>query len=62
MDLERERHEFRRMAIIAKVERSESLINQYRGGIDLYRDRLDVFHDLLGRISDRLGEPEPEEP
>jgi hypothetical protein len=49
------------MAIKAKIERREYLINQYWVHLTHYRKQINDLHQLLGRISQRLGEPEPEE-
>ena len=54
--------EFRRMELVAKIDRAERLIKNYRDHIAIYRERIDTYHHLLGRIGERLGEPEPEEP
>jgi hypothetical protein len=62
MDHEREPGEFRRMEIIAKRERAERLIADYRRHVDFYRERIDWCNDVLGRIAQRLGEPEEREP
>jgi hypothetical protein len=57
-----EMDEFRRMELVAQVERPNGLIAAYQRHIAFYRERLDRFHHLLGRIGQRLNEPEPEEP
>lgn len=62
MDDSREQDEFRRMAIVAKVDRAEGLIADYWDGINFYRERIREYWYLLGRIGERLGDPEPEEP
>jgi hypothetical protein len=62
MDYAREIDEFRRIKLVAKVERVEGLIAMYREHTAFYRRYLDICHHLLGRIGQRLGEPEPEEP
>jgi hypothetical protein len=49
---------FRRIQLVADVERANGLIAQYRTGIDYYRDRLNSLHKSLGRIAERLREPE----
>ena len=62
MDHSREKDEFRRIELAAKIDRAEGLITAYREHIATYRQRIDVYHHLLGRIGERLGEPEPKEP
>lgn len=62
MDQERECDEFYRMEIVAKRERAEMLIANYRKGIDANRRKIDWCNRVLGRIAQRLGEPEQEEP
>jgi len=62
MERNREMNEFRRIELVAKIDRAEGLIATYREHIAVYRRRVDVYHHLLGRIGERLGEPEPEEP
>ena len=61
MHPDRERDEFRRIDIQAKVDRAKAIVDDYRRNISYYRGRIDSYHHLLGRISQRLGEPEPEE-
>jgi hypothetical protein len=62
MDRTREMDEFRRMELVAEVDRINGLLENYVEHMGTYRERLDVLHHLLGRIGERLGEPEPEEP
>lgn len=62
MDQEREHDEFRRIELIAKRDRAEELIADFRRGIDLNRRRINWYNEMLGRIAQRLGEPEWEEP
>jgi hypothetical protein len=62
MNSSREEDEFRRIAIVAKIERREYLINQYWTHLTHYRKQINELHQLLGRIGQRLGEPEPGEP
>jgi hypothetical protein len=62
MDRNRETEEFRRMRLVAEVDRIDGLLANYREHTAFYRERLDVLHHLIGRIGERLGEPEPEEP
>lgn len=62
MDCGREIDEFRRIELVAKIDRAEGLIATYLEHIAIYRQRVDVYHHLLGRIGERLGEPEPREP
>ena len=62
MDSSREIDEFRRLDLVEKIDRAESLIATYLEHIGIYRRRVDVYHNLLGRIGERLGEPEPREP
>jgi hypothetical protein len=62
MDHRRESDEFRRMRIVAEVERMMGLIASYLDNIAWYRRRLERHHVVLGHITERLGEPEPEEP
>jgi hypothetical protein len=58
----RETDEFRRIELVAQIDRAEGLIATYREHIAIYRRRIDVYHHLLGRIGERLGEAEPKEP
>jgi hypothetical protein len=62
MDQYRDDLEFRRLAVVAKIEKNQYLIAQYRAGIDHFRKKIDACNQLLGHIGQRLGEPEPEEP
>jgi hypothetical protein len=62
MNSNREEDQFRRFAIMAKIERREYLINQYWTHLTHYRKQINELHHLLGCISQRLGEPEPEGP
>lgn len=62
MERGREMDEFRRIELVAKIDRAEGLIATYREHIAIYRQHIDVYHHLLGRIGERLGEPEPGEP
>jgi hypothetical protein len=62
MDRNREMEEFRRMRLVARVDRANGLIATYRQHIDYFREQLDVLNHILGRIGERLGDPEPEEP
>jgi hypothetical protein len=58
----KEADEFRRIALVTKVERAEEHILNYREGISFFRRRLNTFYQLLGHTAERLGEPEPKEP
>ena len=58
----KEQDEFRRIELVAKIDRAEGLIASYREHITIYRKRIDTYHHLLGHIGERLGEPEPREP
>ena len=52
MEHERDAELVRRMA--------ESLIVQYREGIDYFRTQIHKKYERMGRIAERLGEPEEE--
>jgi hypothetical protein len=62
MNDDREHDEFRRIAIMARIERAQGFITRYREHIDYYRDHIDSYGRVLGHIAERLGEPEPEVP
>lgn len=49
---------FRRIKLVAEVDRARDIVSQYRDGIDYYRKQVDEYCERLGRIAERLGEPE----
>jgi hypothetical protein len=53
-----EAENFRRIQLVAEVDRANEVIAQYRKGIDHFRRRLNEYHKRLGHIAERLGEPE----
>jgi hypothetical protein len=53
---------FRRIQLVADVDRARDMVARYREGIDYYRRQIDQFRYLLGRVEERLNVPEEGRP
>ncbi len=58
MEEHTEADHFRRIELTSLVERANTMIANYRNGIDHFRRDLDQYFKTLGHIAERLGEPE----